>query len=120
MIYLLLFFFLSFNPICKIDSRQYPVSVHFSKRTNDNYLREAYKKVCKIHSSLPSGGILVFLTGRQEVNSLCKMLQERFPFKNDSFADSEDFGASGDIDKEAHPVIEPKPLKKVSTVNLDL
>lgn len=58
------------------------MSVHFSKRTNENYLREAYKKVCKIHSSAPSGGgILVFLTGRQEVNSLCRMLREKFPFR---------------------------------------
>ena len=72
--------FINYLLIFQIDSRQYPVNVHFSKRTNTNYLNEAFKKVCRIHSSNPSGGILVFVTGRQEVNLLCKKLKEKFPF----------------------------------------
>ncbi|OTF84099.1 hypothetical protein BLA29_012932, partial [Euroglyphus maynei] len=66
-------------PVIKIDSRQYPVTIHFSKYTNPNYMQEAFKKVCKIHSISPSGGILVFVTGRAEVLSLCRMLKAKFP-----------------------------------------
>jgi len=29
------------------------------------------KKVKKIHLNLPKGGILIFLTGRKEVNDFC-------------------------------------------------
>uniref|UniRef100_A0ACD6A7N0 Uncharacterized protein n=4 Tax=Avena sativa TaxID=4498 RepID=A0ACD6A7N0_AVESA len=59
----------------KVPVRQFPVSVHFSKRTHDDYLGYAYKKVMSIHKRLPLGGILVFVTGQQEVNYLCKKLQ---------------------------------------------
>ena len=36
-------------------------------------------QVCKIHRMLPSGGILVFVTGQQEVYTLCKKLKNTFP-----------------------------------------
>ena len=39
-------------------------------------------QVCKIHTNLPSGAILVFLTGEKEITRLCKMLRNAFPFKN--------------------------------------
>ena len=41
----------------------FEVSRHFNKHTDENYLEAAYKKVCKIHRTLPEGGVLVFLTG---------------------------------------------------------
>ena len=28
-----------------VESRQFPVTVHFNKKTEENYLEEAYKKV---------------------------------------------------------------------------
>ncbi|XP_021370446.1 probable ATP-dependent RNA helicase DHX37 [Mizuhopecten yessoensis] len=68
-------------PVVKVDSRQFPVTIHFNKRTplDNTYLNEAYKKVCKIHRKLPEGGILVFVTGQQEVNTLCRKLRQTFP-----------------------------------------
>ncbi|KAK2708285.1 probable ATP-dependent RNA helicase DHX37 [Artemia franciscana] len=66
-------------PVIKVESRQYPVTIHFNKRTPESYIEEAYKKICKIHRTLPDGGILVFLTGQQEVNHLCRRLRETFP-----------------------------------------
>ena len=35
-------------------------------------------QVCKIHRQLPTGGILVFLTGQREVEHLCKRLRQAF------------------------------------------
>ena len=66
-------------PVISVESRQFPVTVHFNKRTPTDYLAEAYRKVCKIHRQLPEGGILVFLTGQAEVNSLVKKLRQTFP-----------------------------------------
>lgn len=40
------------------------MTLHFSKKTADDYVEAAIKKVCKIHRQLPAGGILVFLTGK--------------------------------------------------------
>lgn len=36
-------------------------------------------QVCKIHRMLPDGDILVFVTGQQEVHTLCRKLKQTFP-----------------------------------------
>ncbi|XP_044514671.1 probable ATP-dependent RNA helicase DHX37 [Gracilinanus agilis] len=67
-------------PVVKVDARQFPVTVHFNKRTPlQDYSGECFRKVCKIHRMLPPGGILVFLTGQAEVHSLCRRLRKAFP-----------------------------------------
>lgn len=38
----------------------------------------AFEKVCKIHRNLPNGGILVFLTGKQEIMRMVQRLRKRF------------------------------------------
>ncbi|PAA56030.1 hypothetical protein BOX15_Mlig012016g3, partial [Macrostomum lignano] len=65
-------------PLVRIDARQYPVTVHFNRRTEDDYLKAAYAKVCRLHTSLPPGGVLVFVTGAQEVVTLCSWLRRAF------------------------------------------
>ncbi|XP_014718081.2 probable ATP-dependent RNA helicase DHX37 isoform X2 [Equus asinus] len=67
-------------PVIKVEARQFPVTVHFNKRTPlDDYSGECFRKVCKIHRLLPAGGILVFLTGQAEVHALCRRLRRAFP-----------------------------------------
>lgn len=66
-------------PVIKVDARQFPVNVHFAKRTPDNYLQAAYRKVCSIHSKMPKGGILIFVTSQMDVKALCKKLRQKFP-----------------------------------------
>nr|CAI5835938.1 unnamed protein product [Callosobruchus analis] len=66
--------------VINVESRQYPVTVHFNKRTPDNYLQEALNKIRKIHTKLPEGGILVFVTGQREVNWLVRKLRSAFPY----------------------------------------
>lgn len=65
--------------ILQIGSRQFPVSVHFNRRTNYDYLEEAFRKTSKIHRRLPPGGILVFLTGQDEIKTLVSRLRKEFP-----------------------------------------
>ncbi|KAI9498059.1 P-loop containing nucleoside triphosphate hydrolase protein [Zychaea mexicana] len=66
-------------PVINVDARQFPVSVHFNKRTPEDYVGEAFKKISKIHERLPTGGILVFLTGQNEITHLCKLLRQKYP-----------------------------------------
>lgn len=65
-------------PLLKIEARQHPVTVHFNRRTPSDYLEETVKKASKIHTRLPPGGILIFLTGEQEIKTVCKQLEEKF------------------------------------------
>ncbi|CAN3364950.1 probable ATP-dependent RNA helicase DHR1 [Diutina catenulata] len=68
-------------PVIKVDARQFDVAIHFNKRTQFDYMEDAYNKVCKIHRRLPPGGILVFLTGQSEITTLVAKLRKQFPFK---------------------------------------
>lgn len=76
-------------PVLKVEARQHPVTVHFARKTNDDYLTEAFKTVSKIHANLPDGGILVFMSGKRDILSLCKKLREKYPAANQSFSTSE-------------------------------
>jgi hypothetical protein len=59
--------------------RQYPVTLHFSRRTEqEDYVGAAFRKVGRIHRELPAGGILVFLTGQREVRHLCARIAATF------------------------------------------
>ncbi|XP_074037700.1 putative ATP-dependent RNA helicase kurz [Leptinotarsa decemlineata] len=74
------------NPpkVIKVEARQFPVTIHFNKRTDQNYLKETFNKVVKINTKLPEGGILIFVTGQQEVNSLVRKLRRAFPLRHKS------------------------------------
>lgn len=65
-------------PVINIGARQHPVTVHFNRKTVQDYITESVKKATKIHARLPPGGILIFLTGQQEITTVCKKLEQRF------------------------------------------
>ena len=65
--------------VMKVKARRYPITVHFNKRTpTDDYIDATFRKVCKIHNTLPRGGILVFLTGKREILDFCRQLRDRY------------------------------------------
>lgn len=46
----------SLGRLLQVESRQFPVTVHFNKRTPlEDYSGECFRKVCKIHRMLPAG-----------------------------------------------------------------
>ncbi|KAL0961087.1 hypothetical protein HGRIS_006070 [Hohenbuehelia grisea] len=65
-------------PVINVAARQHPVTIHFSRRTTSDYIAEAIKKTSKIHARLPPGGILIFLTGQNEITGVCRQLEAKF------------------------------------------
>ncbi|KAJ7670209.1 P-loop containing nucleoside triphosphate hydrolase protein [Mycena rosella] len=65
-------------PVINVAARQHPVTVHFNRRTFSDYVTEAVKKTTKIHTRLPPGGILIFLTGQNEITGVCRKLEAKF------------------------------------------
>lgn len=65
-------------PLLQAEGRQYPVSIHFARRTQRDYLEETFQKVSRGHQKLPPGGMLVFLTGQNEINAMAKKLKGAF------------------------------------------
>ncbi|KDQ11408.1 hypothetical protein BOTBODRAFT_177247 [Botryobasidium botryosum FD-172 SS1] len=65
-------------PIINVPGRQHPVTIHFNRRTTADYVAEAVRKAIKIHARLPAGAILIFLTGQDEINTVCRRLEKKF------------------------------------------
>ncbi|KDR82679.1 hypothetical protein GALMADRAFT_1347828 [Galerina marginata CBS 339.88] len=65
-------------PVINVGARQHPVTIHFSRRTYPDYVTQAIKKASKIHTRLPPGGILIFLTGQAEIAGVCRKLEAKF------------------------------------------
>ena len=63
-------------PLVEAEGRQYPVTIHFTRRTQRDYVEEAIVKVRRGHKKLPPGGMLVFLTGQSEIVAVAKKLRE--------------------------------------------
>ncbi|XP_001355233.3 probable ATP-dependent RNA helicase kurz [Drosophila pseudoobscura] len=102
-------------PLINVECRQFPVTIHFQKRTPDDYVAEAYRKALKIHNQLPEGGILIFVTGQQEVNQLVRKLRRTFPCR------PTDQNGDGDHDSDTVKHKEAKEnVQKESAEELEL
>ncbi|RMD43535.1 hypothetical protein DV735_g1591, partial [Chaetothyriales sp. CBS 134920] len=64
-------------PIFSIPGRTYPVEIMYSREPEDDYLDAALTTVMQIHLTEPPGDILVFLTGKEEIDTSCEVLYER-------------------------------------------
>jgi ATP-dependent RNA helicase DHX37/DHR1 len=67
---------LGLPPLVQAEGRQFPVMTHFARTTQRDYLEVAFSKISRGHRKLPPGGILVFLTGQNEIKALLKRLQD--------------------------------------------
>ncbi|KID73485.1 uncharacterized protein G6M90_00g061900 [Metarhizium brunneum] len=65
-------------PVLEVEGRQHPVTIHFARKTQHDYVEEAFRKITRGHRKLPPGGFLVFLTGRNEILQLSKRLKAAF------------------------------------------
>ncbi|XP_032372235.1 putative ATP-dependent RNA helicase DHX37 [Etheostoma spectabile] len=106
-------------PVIKVDARQFPVTIHFNKRTPmEDYTGEVFHKICKIHRMLPPGGILVFLTGQAEVHNLCRKLRKAFPYRKGNTTTGED--EDNETSETMRKFKKAKQKKTVSLPRIDL
>ncbi|KAG2023687.1 pre-mRNA splicing factor [Coprinopsis cinerea AmutBmut pab1-1] len=64
-------------PCYTIPGRTFPVEIFHSKSPCEDYVDAAVKQVLQIHLSLPPGDILVFMTGQEDIEVTCQVVQER-------------------------------------------
>jgi ATP-dependent RNA helicase DHX8/PRP22 len=64
-------------PIFTIPGRTFPVEILYSREPESDYLDAALVTVMQIHLTEPSGDILLFLTGQEEIDTSCEVLYER-------------------------------------------
>lgn len=66
-----------------IPGRTFPVDVHFSRTPCEDYVDSAVKQVLAIHVSQGPGDILVFMTGQEDIEATCELVDERLNLLND-------------------------------------
>ncbi|KAK6202462.1 P-loop containing nucleoside triphosphate hydrolase protein [Scheffersomyces amazonensis] len=66
-------------PQFTIPGRTFPVDIMYSKSSNSDHVEAAVKQILTVHlqSSTDSGDILVFMTGQDDIETTCELLQEK-------------------------------------------
>jgi ATP-dependent RNA helicase DHX8/PRP22 len=64
-------------PIFTIPGRLFPVTILYAKSAEQDYLDAALITVMQVHLSQPPGDILLFLTGKEEIDTACEILYDR-------------------------------------------
>lgn len=64
-------------PIFTIPGRMFPVKIMYAKQAEPDYVDEALITAMNIHLSEPAGDILIFLTGKEEIDNACETLFDR-------------------------------------------
>ncbi|KAK7737501.1 DEAH-box RNA helicase prp16 [Cytospora paraplurivora] len=66
-----------------IPGRTFPVDVMFHRSPVEDYVDQAVQQVLSIHVSQGAGDILVFMTGQEDIEATCELIQERLNALND-------------------------------------
>lgn len=66
-----------------IPGRTFPVDVMFHRSPVEDYVDQAVQQVLAIHVSMGAGDILVFMTGQEDIECTCELIQERLNALND-------------------------------------
>ncbi len=66
-----------------IPGRTFPVDIQYSRSPCEDYVDSAVKQVLAIHVSQPAGDILVFMTGQEDIEATCELVEERLKMLND-------------------------------------
>ncbi|KAL8647824.1 MAG: hypothetical protein Q9210_005330 [Variospora velana] len=63
--------------IVSLEGRMYPVDSLFLEDPAENYVEKAIKTIFDIHSTEADGDILVFMTGREDIDAIIEMITDR-------------------------------------------
>jgi ATP-dependent RNA helicase DDX35 len=63
--------------IVSVEGRAHPVDIHHLSEPCEDYVERAIKTIFDIHTTEPAGDILLFLTGREEIENTLQMIADR-------------------------------------------
>ncbi|OQD84732.1 hypothetical protein PENANT_c012G10829 [Penicillium antarcticum] len=67
----------SVGRIISLEGRMYPVDMLYLETPAEDYIERAVKTVFDIHSQEAEGDVLIFLTGREEIDTAIQLISER-------------------------------------------
>lgn len=97
-------------PILSIPGRTYPVEIMYAREPESDYLDAALTSVMEIHLNQEPGDILLFLTGKEEIDTSCEILTERMKALGKGIPELEILPIYGALPSEtASKIFEPPP-----------
>ena len=64
-------------PVFCMPGRTFPVETYYAKSVQEDYVMAAVKQTLQIHFNSPSGDILIFMTGQEDIEGTCTELAEK-------------------------------------------
>ena len=64
-------------PVFTIPGRTYKVDIIYSKALCEDYVDSAVIKALTVHIQYGEGDILIFMTGQEDIEATCLLLQEK-------------------------------------------
>lgn len=62
-------------PLLGVPGRTHPVEIFYTPNPERDYVEAALRTVLQIHSSEPEGDVLLFLTGEEEIEDVCRKMK---------------------------------------------
>ena len=63
-------------PLLRVPGRMHPVDIYYTSQPERDYVEAAIRTVIQIHHVEAPGDVLVFLTGQQEIETMCNRLND--------------------------------------------
>ena len=64
-------------PVFEIQGRTFDVDVRYAEDSVTDYVSESVYRACQIHVCEAPGDILIFMTGKEDVEGTCELIRER-------------------------------------------
>ena len=64
-------------PVFRIPGRTFPVDTYYAKSVQEDYVMAAVKQALQIHFNSPTGDILIFMTGQEDIEGTCQVLADK-------------------------------------------
>ncbi|KAI0025682.1 P-loop containing nucleoside triphosphate hydrolase protein [Xylariomycetidae sp. FL0641] len=67
----------SAGSIISLEGRTYPIDILYLETPSEDYVEKAVSTAFEVHTKEPEGDILIFLTGREEIDNAVQAIMER-------------------------------------------
>ncbi|KAG6011876.1 hypothetical protein E4U54_007861 [Claviceps lovelessii] len=95
--------------IVNLEGRTYPVDILYLESPTEDYVERAIDTVFEIHAQEAAGDILVFLTGREEIDTAVQAVAERSGQRGDQYSNLQPLPLYAGLSSEEQMYVFDKP-----------
>ncbi|KAG5919033.1 hypothetical protein E4U42_006627 [Claviceps africana] len=97
--------------IVNLEGRTYPIDILYLEAPTENYMERAIDTVLQIHTQEAAGDILVFLTGREEIETAVRAVAERSGQEGEQYSNLQPLPLYAGLSSEEQMYVFDKPAE---------